>query len=60
MHSSLVGALSPPLNQLANGPWTESAGAMVEWEKVEEATFVHFCQFAYTGTYRVESTPDVR
>lgn len=60
MHSALVSSLSPPLNQIANGPWAESTDAVVEWEKVEEATFVHFCQFAYTGTYRVENTPSAK
>lgn len=60
IHSALVASLSPSLKQLVDGPWAESTSGVVEWEHVDEATFVHFCQFAYTTSYDVQQSPSVR
>ncbi|KAK0390754.1 hypothetical protein NLU13_0257 [Sarocladium strictum] len=56
IHSGLVASLSKPLCRLVNGPWSESTDAVVMWENVDEATFVLFSQYAYTGDYEWPNT----
>ena len=51
VHSALVAHHSKPLNALINGHMIESNAGRVNLANVDEATFVLFCEFAYTRDY---------
>ncbi|KAG6067891.1 hypothetical protein E4U33_005178 [Claviceps sp. LM78 group G4] len=51
IHSALVASLSPVLERLVNGDMLEAKKGSVEWEHVDEQTFVRFSQYAYMKTY---------
>lgn len=53
MHSALVASLSRPLDRLVNGWFVEALGGSVSWPSVDEATFILFSRFAYTGDYSI-------
>ncbi|KAI1641133.1 hypothetical protein F4809DRAFT_658985 [Biscogniauxia mediterranea] len=53
MHADLVAHLSKPLAVLINGKMKEAREGYAELPEVDERTFVRFCQFAYTGDYKV-------
>ncbi|KAI0598235.1 hypothetical protein F4775DRAFT_187476 [Biscogniauxia sp. FL1348] len=55
MHADLVSHLSKPLAALINGNMKEAREGYAELPEVDEGTFVLFCQFAYTGNYRLSS-----
>ncbi|KAK7917258.1 hypothetical protein PG985_010866, partial [Apiospora marii] len=54
MHEHLVERISRPLRALLNSGMENSVRRVAEWPDVEEATFVCFFQFAYTGDFDVE------
>ncbi|KAK8040669.1 hypothetical protein PG991_000457 [Apiospora marii] len=54
VHEHLVGRISRPLRALLNSGMEKSVRGVAEWPDVEEATFVRFFQFAYTGDFDVE------
>lgn len=51
VHSALVSHQSPVLDKLVNGDFREAEDKEAVLDKVDEQTFVRFCQFAYTGNY---------
>ncbi|KAG5753345.1 hypothetical protein H9Q70_004014 [Fusarium xylarioides] len=51
IHAALVAKLSPVLNVLVNGPFKEALEQRVEWTDLEEAVFLSFWEFAYSGDY---------
>ncbi|KAI1800538.1 hypothetical protein F4811DRAFT_27165 [Daldinia bambusicola] len=53
MHAGLVARMSKPLFALVNGEWKEAKESFTEWPEVDEGTFARFCEFAYTGDYKV-------
>ncbi|KAK7946763.1 uncharacterized protein PG986_011084, partial [Apiospora aurea] len=55
MHAELVARLSEPLRALVTGGMDESWRGVVEWPEVDEATFMRFFQFAYTGHFDAEA-----
>ncbi|KAK8071106.1 hypothetical protein PG997_011309 [Apiospora hydei] len=55
MHAELVARLSEPLRALVTGGMDESCRGVVEWPEVDEATFMRFFQFAYTGHFDAEA-----
>ncbi|KAI0841174.1 hypothetical protein F5Y06DRAFT_214664 [Hypoxylon sp. FL0890] len=52
MHAELVARMSKPLWTLVNGKWKDSKEGLAEWPEIDEATFIRFCEFAYTGDYK--------
>lgn len=52
IHSELLASMSPTLNVLVNGSMTEAQERRVVWD-VDEQTLAFFCEFAYTGNYRL-------
>ncbi|KAL2209269.1 hypothetical protein CC79DRAFT_1396193 [Sarocladium strictum] len=54
LHSELVARLSEPLQRLVNGSFSEARSGIVTWNEVDEATFISFSQYVYTGTYQVQ------
>ncbi|KAI5868183.1 hypothetical protein GGS23DRAFT_591975 [Durotheca rogersii] len=52
MHLELVASLSKPLQTLVKGKMKEARESVAEWPEVDEGTFVRFCEFAYTGSYK--------
>lgn len=60
LHGALVASLSEPLNAIINGSFAEASTGVVAWPDVDEASFVHFTQFAYTGSYHVQEIPSVK
>lgn len=52
VHADAIAKQSAPLDTLINGPMKEAESGVAEWKDVEEATFIRFCQFAYTGDYK--------
>ncbi|KAK8073630.1 BTB/POZ-like protein [Apiospora phragmitis] len=54
MHAELVASMSKPLRALVTGGMDESRRGVVEWPEVDEATFVRFFQFGYTGQFDAE------
>ncbi|KAI1334984.1 hypothetical protein F5Y15DRAFT_399206 [Xylariaceae sp. FL0016] len=52
IHASLLASISPPLERLVNNNMKESKDGLAEWPEVDEASFVQFCEFAYTGSYQ--------
>lgn len=57
MHSALLAAQSPVLDSLVNGGMKEAKELTATWEHVQEHTFVHFSQFAYSGDFTIHD-PD--
>ncbi|KAI1267757.1 hypothetical protein F5Y18DRAFT_443537 [Xylariaceae sp. FL1019] len=53
MHKELLAAMSKPLNALVAGGMKESRERCAEWPEMDEETFIRFCEFAYTGDYKV-------
>ncbi|KAG7406168.1 hypothetical protein Forpe1208_v013821 [Fusarium oxysporum f. sp. rapae] len=51
IHSALVAKQSPVLNVLVNGPFKEALEQRVKWTDLDEATFLSFWEFAYSGNY---------
>ncbi|KAK2925628.1 SKP1/BTB/POZ domain superfamily [Fusarium oxysporum f. sp. vasinfectum] len=51
IHSALVAKQSPVLNVLVNGPFKEALEQRVKWPDLDEATFLSFWEFAYSGNY---------
>ncbi|KAK8024261.1 hypothetical protein PG993_012327 [Apiospora rasikravindrae] len=58
MHTELVASMSEPLRALVKGGMDESCRDIAEWLEVDEATFMRFFQFAYTGDFDAEA-PEV-
>lgn len=54
IHSALLSYLSPVLDKLVNGSFSEAAEKCVTWDSVDEDTFIRFWQYAYTGKYTVD------
>lgn len=54
MHAELVASMSEPLRAVVAGGMDESCRGVAEWPEVEEATFLRFFQFAYTGQFDAE------
>ncbi|EFZ00923.1 BTB/POZ domain protein [Metarhizium robertsii] len=57
IHSEVVAGISPYLDKLVNGDFKEGIENQVQWEDVDEETFVCFWQYAYTGDYDVPREP---
>ncbi|KAI5925362.1 hypothetical protein F4810DRAFT_660166 [Camillea tinctor] len=53
LHAALVAHLSKPLATLVNGQMKEAREGYAEVPEFDEGTFALFCQFAYTGDYKV-------
>ncbi|KAH7467491.1 hypothetical protein FOMA001_g15577 [Fusarium oxysporum f. sp. matthiolae] len=51
IHSAFVAKQSPVLNVLVNGPFKEALEQRVKWPDLDEATFLSFWEFAYSGNY---------
>lgn len=51
MHKALVSAVSKPLDCLMNGHMSEATIGEAVVEDVDEATFIRFCHWAYSGYY---------
>jgi hypothetical protein len=51
VHSALVAHDSNPLNVLVNGSMLEAKERCATLQETDEATFVRFSQYAYTGDY---------
>ncbi|KAF4443028.1 hypothetical protein FACUT_1581 [Fusarium acutatum] len=51
IHSALVAKQSPVLNVLVNGPFKEASEQRVKWIDLNEAVFLSFWEFAYSGNY---------
>lgn len=51
IHSALVAAQSPAFERLVNSEFKEAQDRRAELEDVDEATFIRFVQYAYTGEY---------
>ena len=58
IHTALLAYHSVPLDALVNGEMEEAKKGRVFWEEEDEATFVRFCEYAYTGDYR-PAAPDI-
>ena len=58
VHTALLAYHSVPLDALVNGEMREAQDGLVFWEEEDEATFVRFCEYAYTGDYR-PGEPDI-
>ncbi|EFY88923.1 hypothetical protein J3458_008903 [Metarhizium acridum] len=62
IHCAVAARVSPYLEKLVNGDIKEGSEKQVQWEDVDEETFVCFWQYAYTGDYdipREPKTPEV-
>ncbi|KAL7918311.1 hypothetical protein ACQKWADRAFT_304499 [Trichoderma austrokoningii] len=59
LHSALVAGQSSALNALINGGMKESIERRVIWKEIDEAVFIRFGQYVYTGNYD-EATPRKR
>ncbi len=53
VHVAALAHHSPVLRQLVSGPMTEARDGCATLDDIDEATFVRFCQYAYTGQYYV-------
>ncbi|KXG51352.1 uncharacterized protein PGRI_093640 [Penicillium griseofulvum] len=53
IQSGLAQHVSKPLHNLMNGPTRESKHRIAVLEEDDVETFVAFCEYAYTGDYRV-------
>jgi hypothetical protein len=53
VHEEAIANQSAALNSLMRGKMSESTAGVAAWIDVDEATFVRFAQFAYTGDYSV-------
>lgn len=51
IHSALVAHQSPVLKALVYGRFKEAMDCSVEWDEIDERTFVSFWQYVYTGEY---------
>lgn len=51
IHSALVAHQSPELDTLVYGKFKESADGAVDWDDIDETTFISFWQYVYTGDY---------
>ncbi|KAK4156968.1 hypothetical protein C8A00DRAFT_40656 [Chaetomidium leptoderma] len=51
IHSALVAHQSPALEALVYGKFKEATDCSVEWDEIDEKTFVSFWQYVYTGDY---------
>lgn len=52
--------MSKPLQTLVKGDMKEAREGVTEWPQIDEATFIRFWEFAYTGDYRAaEPSMDV-
>ena len=58
IHSYLIANQSRVLEVLINGSLKEANERQVVWKDVEVDTFLHFCQFIYTGDYIAIRPPD--
>ncbi|KAJ5816939.1 hypothetical protein N7447_009172 [Penicillium robsamsonii] len=59
IQSGLAQHVSKPLHNLMNGPTRESKHRIAVLEEDDVETFVAFCEYAYTGDYKVPR-PEVR
>ena len=57
MHAKIVASQSTTLDILINGNMKEARAKHVRWKDTEVDTFLHFCQFAYTGDYSIIQPP---
>ena len=55
LHSALAAHCSPTLKTLITGPMAEAKERCALFEDTDEETFVHCCEYAYTGDYSVPS-----
>ncbi|VUC20983.1 unnamed protein product [Clonostachys rosea] len=53
IHSDLVALQSPVLSVLVNGGLSESISQSVNWDDIDEQSFLSFWEFVYTGDYDV-------
>ncbi len=53
VHAEAIGKQSNALNALINNRMKEGQSRSATFDDVDEATFIRFCQFAYTGDYAV-------
>ena len=51
IHSALVAHQSPVLKALVYGRFKEAMDCSVEWDEIDERTFISFWQYVYTGEY---------
>lgn len=51
IHGAAISKLSKSLDDLLNGSMREANERCVNWEDVDEKTFLRFAQWAYTGEY---------
>ncbi|RYP55633.1 hypothetical protein DL769_010101 [Monosporascus sp. CRB-8-3] len=51
VHNYAVSSLSRPLDRLLNGQMKEAIEGRVVWDDMDEAAFVRFIQWAYSGSY---------
>ncbi|RYO96420.1 hypothetical protein DL764_007468 [Monosporascus ibericus] len=51
VHEYAVSSLSKPLDRLLNGQMKEATEGRVVWDDMDEAAFVRFIQWAYSGSY---------
>ncbi|QUC23386.1 uncharacterized protein UV8b_07627 [Ustilaginoidea virens] len=51
MHSAKVAGLSPALKALVNGPMREGVEGRVEWDFLDDLSFLCFFNYAYTNRY---------
>ncbi|EOO01092.1 hypothetical protein UCRPA7_3362 [Phaeoacremonium minimum UCRPA7] len=58
LHKEILARLSPALDALLNGSMREATEGVVEWDDLDEDTFVRFGQYAYTGEYDA-AEPDI-
>ncbi|KAJ5154045.1 uncharacterized protein N7500_009484 [Penicillium coprophilum] len=59
IQSGLAQHVSKPLHNLMNGPTRESKHRIAVLEEDDVETFVAFCEYAYTGDYKVPR-PEIR
>ncbi|KAJ3494868.1 hypothetical protein NLG97_g3796 [Lecanicillium saksenae] len=56
IHSAIVAKQSQILHKIVHGPFLEGTTRKITWTHVEEATFICFWQYAYTGDYSIPDT----
>ena len=54
VHTALIAKVSEPLERLVNGEISEAQSGQAVLQDEDEATFVRFCSWIYSGTYRAE------
>ncbi|KAK7754369.1 hypothetical protein SLS62_003662 [Diatrype stigma] len=57
IHSASLLRLSPYFVTLISGDMREAHDRRVEWDDIDEETFIIFAQFVYTGNYNIHELP---